>query len=333
MIHGWRLFGHVLWIAGLALAVAVLGVANYQARGRSLRLGRELARANRKGLLGLGLAAFCLGRLVAGQAGWARIIWGVLSILSVAYVGWTWRRGWSRIFPLAMGQRQARHLGRALVLAGGVILLVGLGLPAVQTARYARSLRDHAAALEALAPADGPGPGLGDAERAGRLLAGLRRDLEGLRAYAGPFLPFGRLLGWLPRHGGDLAAAGDLLDVGLDAVTAGDTAFQALSPTLQAVNGAAARGDAALGERLLPLLVAAGPQLQEAQAALDATHQARARLDDQALSPGVAGLLARLDRYLPLLQDVVDAGLLAPKLLGADGPRTYLVLAQNNHEL
>jgi hypothetical protein len=47
----------------------------------------------------------------------------------------------------------------------------------------------------------------------------------------------------------------------------------------------------------------------------------------------VAAQVDRLDRYLPLLQLAVEAGQLAPSLLGAEEPRSYLVLAQNNHEL
>jgi len=60
---------------------------------------------------------------------------------------------------------------------------------------------------------------------------------------------------------------------------------------------------------------------------------ARERIDAKALSPQVAGLLTRLDRYLPWIEMAVDGAMLAPDLLGADGPRTYLILAQNNHEL
>jgi hypothetical protein len=43
--------------------------------------------------------------------------------------------------------------------------------------------------------------------------------------------------------------------------------------------------------------------------------------------------LLRLDRYLPLLLDGVTGGLLAPELLGAEGPRRYLILIQNEDEL
>jgi hypothetical protein len=49
--------------------------------------------------------------------------------------------------------------------------------------------------------------------------------------------------------------------------------------------------------------------------------------------PRVAAQLSRLDRLLPLARVGLQMAQIAPSLLGADGPRTYLILAQNNHEL
>lgn len=43
--------------------------------------------------------------------------------------------------------------------------------------------------------------------------------------------------------------------------------------------------------------------------------------------------LAQLDTYLPLLRTAVSLGKVAPALMGADEPRTYLLLAQNSEEL
>ena len=51
------------------------------------------------------------------------------------------------------------------------------------------------------------------------------------------------------------------------------------------------------------------------------------------LHPRLAEQLPRLDRLLPLARTGLQAAQVAPALLGADGPRTYLILAQNNHEL
>ncbi len=63
------------------------------------------------------------------------------------------------------------------------------------------------------------------------------------------------------------------------------------------------------------------------------------KLNDQraALGPGmlpsVAALLEQFDEWMPLAQVGLRGAGLAPTLLGHDGPRTYLVLAQNSDEL
>jgi hypothetical protein len=51
------------------------------------------------------------------------------------------------------------------------------------------------------------------------------------------------------------------------------------------------------------------------------------------LHPRLESLLAQVDQLLPLAQAGLQAAQVAPALLGQDGPRTYLILAQNNHEL
>ena len=43
--------------------------------------------------------------------------------------------------------------------------------------------------------------------------------------------------------------------------------------------------------------------------------------------------MQKLDALLPLAQVGVDAALAAPEALGQNGPRTYLILAQNEDEL
>ncbi|MEJ2211108.1 MAG: DUF4012 domain-containing protein, partial [Anaerolineae bacterium] len=193
----------------------------------------------------------------------------------------------------------------------------------------------HLSALEALAPGGETELGFDQMQAAGQHLAGMHQDLEAVESLVGPLLPLGRLLAWLPGYGGDLAAAPDLLAVANGVAAAGDGAFQALAPALPLLAGEGESQGGLLGtaEGLLPVLVDARPALQEAQAELAAVDAARRRIDSGALSPRVASLVERLDRYLPWLYTAVDGGLLAPDLLGAEGPRTFLIVAQNNQEL
>jgi hypothetical protein len=228
-----------------------------------------------------------------------------------------------------------RRLGWMLVVLGLVVIAGWAAVTGVQMLSRARSLQGHLHYLENLA--DGGAGDLGqiDVEQAGGHLAGMADDLAFIQARVGPLLPVGRLLGWIPEHGGDLAASGDLLDMAVSLSSAGEGAFEALSPALDLVALAGEEGDSLLsaGEALLPVLAQAGPDLEMAQQELAEVRRARAEIDPQVLSERVGRLLDRLDRYLPWFETAVDAALAAPDLLGADAPRTYLVVAQNNQEL
>jgi hypothetical protein len=231
-----------------------------------------------------------------------------------------------------MVDRDSRWRVGCVLLAAGLLLLAGwAAVTAVQLYGHGRSLQGHLRALEGLVEGDVAGMDPGSLAAAGDHLGGMRRDLEAMDARLGPLPHAGRLLAWVPRHGGDLAAAADLLDLAVGVSAAGDGAFQALTPALDLLEGGPALLSA--GEKALPALVAARPDLEAARAKLAAVQEARQRIDVAALSPRVAGLVGRMDRTLPLLDVAVDGALLLPDLLGAQGPRTYLVVAQNNQEL
>ena len=226
-----------------------------------------------------------------------------------------------------------RWLGWGLLLAG-LLVLAGWGVvTAINLLDHARSLQSHLQQLEGFAGASSLE--LADLEGAGSHLAGIRHDLEAINVRVRPFLPAGRLLRWVPTYGGDLAASSDLLGVALGVASAGDSAFRALSPALDLAgeSDGSASSALALGQQVLPVLVAAQPSLRAAQQDLVAVRGARVGIDIASLSPRVAGYLSRLDRYLPWFETAVDGALVAPEFLGGNGPRTYLVLAQNNHEL
>jgi hypothetical protein len=80
-------------------------------------------------------------------------------------------------------------------------------------------------------------------------------------------------------------------------------------------------------------LTDARPELEEALTAVRQARSARETLDAPALPPRFQAGMEALDRYLPRLEQGLKGALLAPKLLGAEGPRTYLLLVQNEDEL
>ncbi|MCB0028444.1 MAG: hypothetical protein KDE28_11090, partial [Anaerolineales bacterium] len=74
--------------------------------------------------------------------------------------------------------------------------------------------------------------------------------------------------------------------------------------------------------------------LIQAQLAVDRVTAARAEIDNLDELPWrVQQLFKQLDDNLPLAQDGLRAIQLLPELMGQNGRRTYLILAQNEDEL
>jgi hypothetical protein len=203
--------------------------------------------------------------------------------------------------------------------------LAWLGVGAVRAANAARLALADLDRLQTLADGGSPAalPALSDD------LAALETHLSTVRSAGRPFLWLASKQNWVPRYGSTLAAAPALLDMGVALAGGGREALDALKP-LTAKLGGGQRGD--LLAEALPIISAAAPQLQDADARLARAQALRATIAGN-LHPRLAEQLPRLDRLLPLARAGLQAAQVAPALLGADGPRTYLILAQNSHEL
>jgi len=95
-----------------------------------------------------------------------------------------------------------------------------------------------------------------------------------------------------------------------------------------------------LDQRVISALQTGGPAFQQARETLADAGKVRKGIESLGQtppSPSLARKLARLDGLRASLQWGVELGLAAPDLLpyllGFDAPRTYLILAQDNHEL
>jgi hypothetical protein len=159
----------------------------------------------------------------------------------------------------------------------------------------------------------------------GALLSKLRTDTTTVRAAAAPLLP---LSPQLARYSPDLAQAAPLLRFAEDLAATGDQSFQALAPLLNKPKPGE-QVTLSLAERL----AAARPQIEQARAALARAEDDLTRLRLDALSPGLRGGLDPIVNLLPELRDGLDFAKVLPGLLGADGRREYLLLAQNPDEL
>ncbi len=160
-------------------------------------------------------------------------------------------------------------------------------------------------------------------------LTALETHLVALQSHGRPFLWLASRLGWLPRFGREAVAAPALLELGVQAVAAGRGAVDALAPLAGLLgNGGGLDSLPALTQGLRD----AAPALAQAQARLAAASRTRATIQGP-LDARIQRQLDRVDRLLPLAETGLKMAAVAPGLLGADGRRTYLVLAQNSHEL
>lgn len=212
-----------------------------------------------------------------------------------------------------------------LLLAG--ILTVG-GLKARRAYELALILRQDALEIQSIRSLDGSR--MEQVRQAGPALTRLRQDFDALNAEVSPYLWIGPYLDWVPTYGGDLAAAQELMTLADGLLETAEISYQAALPILE--ENERARLDLA---RLTAELVQIQPQLAEAQASLARVSASRARLAPETNSPQVRELVADVDQLLPLLRDGTSLGMELPRLLGAtdEGPKTYLLLVQNEDEL
>jgi hypothetical protein len=86
------LVGSVLWIVGLAIDLAALSMAHYQARLAGERLWAALSRAGVQLALAAGTVLFSIGLMLCSDPWWQKVPWGLCAALLVVWVLRLWRR-------------------------------------------------------------------------------------------------------------------------------------------------------------------------------------------------------------------------------------------------
>ena len=233
-------------------------------------------------------------------------------------------------------QRRNRRPSGFARLAGIVIgiglalVVLWLAISAVRLANAGRSLLEQQRQLESLLAA---GILNADSSELEQVAVTVRDDIVVIRNVAGPFTAAGRYLGWLPVIG-PLAADGEEL---LGMADAGSEmalyALSALRPVLSLDHSPDGQTTDTLPD-IITALNAGKPGLARADQAAGRLFEYRAALKNSGHYPAqITELLGRLDDNAALIQDGLKLALIAPELLGADRPRTYLILAQNEDEL
>jgi hypothetical protein len=227
----------------------------------------------------------------------------------------------SHLRALLRTRRRRAVLAAAVVL----VLLAVLGLRLLVVAGSAAGHLQRAATL------------VGTLERSLRAgdLTAARRTTADLRRQTGAARADTRGIAWglgtaAPVAGDDMTAVGAVARI------VDDLANRVLPPLLDAAGGLQSTF-AGHDPRGLAAVTAAAPKLAAAGALVRAAQDRLAALDRGGLDPRVRTAVERLDdglrRVAPLLEPVARAARLVPAMLGAAGPRTYLVLFQNLAEV
>ena len=217
---------------------------------------------------------------------------------------------------------------RRVFLVAGIIMLLLAGWVAWRGLRAVTEARRALAALDRIqAVADAPGmEALNDLTTD---MAALETHLAEVKSAGGPFLPLAPAFGWLPEAGPLAQSAPILLDMAAEAAAGGRQALAAVQPALDGLQEQG--GGDGLG-KVVTALQAVQPELAAAEEHFARAEALRASLTAP-FPKRFQDQLEQVDRILPLARVALQGAQAAPALLGADEPRTYLILAQNNDEL
>ena len=177
----------------------------------------------------------------------------------------------------------------------------------------------------------GSGPILERVKSIGSPLEVLSKDYQALKVEIGPLLQLTPRLEWVPVYGTDLASAQDLVSLADGLLASAQGLNQAVGPL--ATESLISGFNPAL---LIEFLSQNQPKFMEIQQQLDLTNAARSHLNVENLSPRVSDLILNdVDPLITMMQDGLIIATELPRLLGAsgEGPKTYLLLVQNEDEL
>ncbi|MCB8944126.1 MAG: DUF4012 domain-containing protein [Ardenticatenaceae bacterium] len=215
------------------------------------------------------------------------------------------------------------------VLIGLLLILGWLGLKGWRIYQASQSLLARQSQIETLM-ADGPLNANPDTIE--EIVMGIRRDVVTLKRESSIFMPLMPYLGWLPKVGSTAVIAPHLLEMADAGTEAAAYALRGLKPALVLLQDNSSSDDKLA--QLVFILNQALPDLTQTNLALARLITARHQITDTSTLPWrIQTLLTQLDEALPLAQDGLKLALVLPQIAGIDGPRHYLILAQNEDEL
>lgn len=171
-----------------------------------------------------------------------------------------------------------------------------------------------------------------DAAAAEQLLLDVRQDVLTLKQETAVFMPMMPRLGWVPLVGPTLAIAPELMEMADAGTETAAYAVRGLGPALTIL-----QGDGATSEQLpaiLEVVSTAEADILAANVAFDRVIAARQQIGPVDNQPELVQSVFRLaDEWLPIADDGLILLTVLPEMAGADGAKSYLILAQNEDEL
>lgn len=213
-----------------------------------------------------------------------------------------------------------------VMLGAGAVILLSTAWVGWRTYQAYRDLQSAAAQVGALQQQFADPARLGPADRRQSIIDGLQADAASARAAVDD--PVFRLATGVPFVGNNLDAVRQVAltvdSLSTDVIPALDGVARSLDPS------AIAPRDGAID---LAPIVAAAPALQQADATVQTARSRLAGIDRSAvvapIGDAVGALQDKLDAAADLTGPAARTARLLPRALGADGPRTYLVVFQN----
>lgn len=230
--------------------------------------------------------------------------------------------------------RAAVPLGRLLLVVAALLVLAA-GYEAYRGWRVVRDVSDARALLRSGqnrleakrldATPDDLAASRSDFDAAGTKFSSVRRQVDG-----DPILKVARRL---PLIGGQVSSAQAMARIGEQAAAIGEQGVEAA----EAFDTVRAQQNGTLPEKSVQVFDQANPHVDNIELRLADVDAQRKSIGGRSLLPPLRLAVRELDQRRQRLRDFLDtyqrAREFSPEFLGFNGPRTYLVLAQNNAEL
>ncbi|MCP5098023.1 MAG: DUF4012 domain-containing protein [Chloroflexi bacterium] len=226
-------------------------------------------------------------------------------------------------------EKSSSNIVRMLILGAFLLFLIWFGIKAWRIGQAAVSLQNYQTEAEQMMANGVSGLNSNEVES---MVLGIRSDVLTIKRETSFLMPLTPYLGWIPKYGGMIEVAPHYLEMADAGTETAAFAVRGLIPALDVMQNDTQDVDPLAA--IIQVVHQAEPDLFHAGESLNKVIVARANITNEAEQPvRIQTLLAVADKWLPIAQDGLKAALILPEMMGIDGPRSYLIMAQNEDEL